>query len=722
MAGGVEIFRAFGRLALEEDGDIRGRLNEVGRASTSTNTTFRALTTTLGAVGVAAVGAATALSGLVIGGLVVATKNADDFKDTLADLASDTNTTGKEMKGLENTLKSVYSGGYGKTFSDTADAIKSVKQETASSGKELEGYTKKLITLSDKMGSDYNETMKTAKVLSKDFGISIDDAFEMMAQGQSKGLNSSGEMLDILSEYSVQFAKNGGSAEEFFNTLISGNQKGVYSYDKLADMQKEFNIRAIDGSKQTIDAYNSLGLSYDDFSSKLAKGGEIGAKAQQDILEALLNVEDPLERNRLGVALMGTQYEDLGDKAVEALADTSTNIDLTKQKMEELNQLRFNSLGEQFDLIKRSLETNIILPIGEFVLPIVQNVVTKFGELFESFRTSPIEDFREKLASMFPEGFKPLVYAIVDGFTSFKSKLADLKVFIEESAVPALGYLVSGEGLEKVKGASDSTREKLESIRKKLLEIKEFIYKTVVPSLVYLATGEGLDKVADHGTDLKNNLEELRGKMVSLKNYITNTLVPALVYLATGEGLGKVQGASKDTKEDLKNLRKTIEDVIDAVEDFDVADMVQAFSDIIKEVNKTIKVLQDVYGWINTIYNMNPGVAISKKIGEAAQSIAGRATGIRNNPRGELSWVGERGMELMYVPKGADIYTHNETRNILDGLSKGQSNNYSTISNVSGGNTYNVTLQVNPESIDSFMKIVNLFNNIENEKITRYSY
>ena len=55
------------------------------------------------------------------------------------------------------------------------------------------------------------------------FGISADEAYNLMAQGAQNGLDFSGELVDNINEYSVQFGKLGLSAEDMFNIFQSGS-------------------------------------------------------------------------------------------------------------------------------------------------------------------------------------------------------------------------------------------------------------------------------------------------------------------------------------------------------------------------------------------------------------------------------------------------------------------------------------------------------------------
>jgi len=328
-----------------------------------------------------------AVGTVLVAAFATAVNAADSYNNALGNLTSQTGTTAAETAGLEKAFKNVYKAGYGEDINDVADAMANVKQQTGATNEELEKQTKKVMTLSKAMGTDYGETIRSVDNLAKNLGITHDEAFEMVAQGYQKGLNANGDYLDVLDEYSVQVKKAGLSADEFFSIMVAGHENGVFSLDKLIDMQKEFNIRAIDGSKGTLQAYSDLGLSYADLSKEIAAGGETGKQAQQKILKAILQVKDPLKQSEIGVALLGTMYEDLGVDGVKSLADLENGIDDTKSAMDELTAANFDSIGESFKKLGRTFEVNILIPIGKVLAPVVQTAFKIVSTVLEAIPT-----------------------------------------------------------------------------------------------------------------------------------------------------------------------------------------------------------------------------------------------------------------------------------------------------------------------------------------------
>jgi TP901 family phage tail tape measure protein len=327
-------------------------------------------------LGTMAAGAVAGLGVALVGAGVAGVKMADDLQGSLNTLQSATGATDDEMKGMEESLKNIYSAGYGESFSDIAQQMAIVKQNTGLAGTELEKATKNAMALGSTFDMDVTESTNAANSLMKQFGISSEEAFNLIAQGAQNGANKNGDLLDSLNEYAPQFQAMGFSAEEFTNVLIDGAKNGAFSIDKVGDAVKEFNIRAKDGSDTTNEAFSSLGLNADKMGQAFAQGGEKGQQAFQQVMTSLNNIEDPMEKNRIGVALFGTQYEDLEAKGVAALANIGNTASLSKDALGQINQLKFDTLGGALQGIWRSLQTALITPIQQHVLPLLSQFAT----------------------------------------------------------------------------------------------------------------------------------------------------------------------------------------------------------------------------------------------------------------------------------------------------------------------------------------------------------
>lgn len=224
--------------------------------------------------------------------------------------------------------------------------------------------------LETRYGADLQGVLGATRTLMDEFGLTSKEATDFLISGYERGLDASGDLLDSVSEYGNLFAENGADADQFFSTLETGMAGGVNGTDKAADAFKEFGIRIRDGSDATAEALEALGL--EDVTRQLADGTLDVTDAWSLVQDALRGVEDPLLQTQLGVALIGTQFEDLGNSAV-------LGIDMAATSMEDLNATaeagreRFGSLGEILPKLWGEF-TAALLPASDAMLAVANDV------------------------------------------------------------------------------------------------------------------------------------------------------------------------------------------------------------------------------------------------------------------------------------------------------------------------------------------------------------
>lgn len=310
------------------------------------------------AIGAAAVTAGTAVMHV-----------SDNLNKALNGVQASTGMAEAEMSGLKDTMLSIYNNNFGENYQDIGKSLSTVKQITQASGKELENLTTNALMLRDTFEFEVNESTRAADALMKNFGITGEQAFTLIAQGAQNGANKNDDLLDSLNEYSVQFKMLGFTADQFTNTLISGATNGAFSIDKIGDAVKEFTIRSKDGSKASAEGFAAMGLDADQMTMAFAQGGPAAQEAFQTVVKALAGMEDPVAQNAAGVALFGTMFEDLGAKAVLALGDTSGIANSTADTLQRINAVKYKDFGSAITGIGRQLETGILVPLGDKLLP-----------------------------------------------------------------------------------------------------------------------------------------------------------------------------------------------------------------------------------------------------------------------------------------------------------------------------------------------------------------
>lgn len=295
--------------------------------------------------------------------LMVATRN----------LQSSTGATDEELNSMKDTMLDIYASGFGTGFEDIGAVIGSVKQVIGQTGEELENASKGAILIRDTFNIEVNESVRAADSLMKHFGITGNEAYTLIAQGAQNGANKNGDLADSLNEYAVHFAQLGFSAEEFTGILINGAQTGAFSVDKVGDAMKEFGIRVRESSDTTAEGFGFIGLDIDEMQAKFAQGGKVAQSAFKETLTAILSIEDPVKRNTAGVDLLGTMWEDLGEKGVRELLNISQKADMSANTLEKIQLNNLSSIGDVFTLIGRNLEVGLLAPLNDTALPVFKN-------------------------------------------------------------------------------------------------------------------------------------------------------------------------------------------------------------------------------------------------------------------------------------------------------------------------------------------------------------
>lgn len=355
----------------------------------------------LGSVNKAALGVSATVVGIGAAAAIGAVKAGkylaelgDEYNSAVNSMSMATGAMGAELADLSQQMQDVYAGGFGEDMQDVADAMSTVVQITGAAGDSLQGLTEDALTLRDTFGYEVNESIRAADAMITNFGISGEDAMNLIASGAQNGLDFSGELIDTINEYSVQFAKVGFDAEQMFAVMQSGADGTAWNLDKVGDAVKEFAVRSIDGSETTIAGFEAMGMNAEQMMQVFASGGEAANQAFYDVLDGLLAIEDPVARDAAGVNLFGTMWEDLGVEAVKALADTRDGLYDAGDALENIQDIKFDNLGDAFEMIKRQGEV-ALLPLASSLAsllvdlaPMIGDVLGRLGPVIEQITAS----------------------------------------------------------------------------------------------------------------------------------------------------------------------------------------------------------------------------------------------------------------------------------------------------------------------------------------------
>lgn len=387
-------------------------------------------TAAIGAVGVASVKAYT------------------EHQQAANSMAAATGAAGEQLEYLQDAMDTVYTDNYGESLQDVADAVSLVDRNMKNiSPDEIVEATEAALALQDTFEYGVEESTRAAAAIQKNFGGSAKEAFSLIAAGAQNGLDYSGELIDTINEYSSQFSKLGFTADGMFQLLQSGADSTAWNLDKVGDAIKEFSIRAIDGSDTTVQAFQDLGYNADAMMETFAGGGEDANKAFFDVLNTLMDMDDQVKRDALGVALFGTMWEDLGAEAMQAMADASTAAYDTKGALNQINSVRYNDLESAMQGVKRQAE-GILWTIGEQLEPYILD-----GLNFLSATVIPnVQTAVEKLGGYVKSNIIPTIKTAAQWIGENKDMLLTLAGAVATAVGAYMALKTAGQAAGAIKG------------------------------------------------------------------------------------------------------------------------------------------------------------------------------------------------------------------------------------------------------------------------------
>lgn len=442
-----DVFKQIGSSALESiQGGFDGLLGKIQNISPEAT----AITETLTGLGVGGVVGVTALAG-AIGGMALAIKTgvnqATELDDAMAKFQAQTGASSGEMNKFKDIAREVWSNNFGEDVSDVADMMGRVKQQMQGiSDVDLKNVTEDLLTLRDTFDMDENETLRGAQQLMKQFGITSQEAFDLMATGAQNGLNKSDELGDNISEYSGKFAQAGYSADEYFQLMQNGLDGGAYNLDKVNDAINEVTTRLVDG---TIEGALD---SFDTKTQDVFKAWQEGRATQKDVVNAIVEdiskTTNEQEKLNKSATAFGTMGEDFNSGFIESLTTVGNKYKDVEGAMDKVKDIANGGLKNALSGLGRAF-LNSFTPIGELITPILAGIVglitvaiqgiqqgfAKIGDVISSIFGSVDTSGITKITSQVSEVLAP-------AFDKVKDAIDKMKVALEPIAKDILSKII----------------------------------------------------------------------------------------------------------------------------------------------------------------------------------------------------------------------------------------------------------------------------------------
>lgn len=623
--------------------------NHAGEAFTSAGETLtKSVTAPLAAVGTAAI------------------KFSADSQDAYQQFAAATGTATEEMGKYQDMINNIYKDNFGESINDVADAMAKVNQNMSYlDDSALERCTEYAYTLSDTFGYDVAESTRAADSLIKNFGVSAREAFNLITQGAQSGMDYSGEMIDNINEYSVQFKKLGLDAEDMFSIFANGAENGAFNLDKIGDAVKEFSIRAIDGSDTTKQGFEALGMSADEMAKKFGAGGDTARDAFNEVIKGLADMDDPVAQSAAGVNLFGTMWEDLGPQVITSMSTASDAIDKGKESIEELVNVKYDTLTGALGGLWRTIQVDVLQPIGNQLIPYVTkgiSYVQKFTDRWNKLEPATqkiIVKFGMVAAAAGPVllGFGKVSTGTGTVISNFGKINGAITRLTGASGFSGLAKVMTGPfGIAAAAVVTAAVLvyqnwDKIGPIIQKIGQRFVNFWSTVQPQLQPLI--EIIEKV---GTVARNIFEGVFSVVLEAANdnivtffngasdVIDNVLglFEGLITFLTGAFTGDWEKAWKGIVQMVGSIFGGLEALVKT------------------PINAVINLVNRAIGAINKISVDLPDAVGGAHIGFDIPTISTLAKGT-DNWQGGIVQISEKGGEIVDLPSGSRVYPHDES-------------------------------------------------------------
>ena len=216
------------------------------------------------------------------------------------------------------------------------EATRKTMQFTGLFGDEMKSVRNQALAISETFSVDFGETLQSANVMSKAFGISVSDSLKIMQDGLVSGANANGEFLDTIKEYPRYFKEAGLNAEEMVAISTQATKEGIFS-DKGVDTIKEGNLRLREMTTATAAALDGIGISSKQVQTELQNGSKTTFQVMQEVANKLKEL--PQSSAAVGSAIaniFGGPGEDAGLAYIEMLGDVELNMDKVKEQSSDV--------------------------------------------------------------------------------------------------------------------------------------------------------------------------------------------------------------------------------------------------------------------------------------------------------------------------------------------------------------------------------------------------
>jgi len=285
----------------------------------------------------------------------------------------------------------------------------------------IETATEQALAFADTFDTDVAGAISAAgQLIETGLANTSEDAFDLLTTGfQQMPADLREELIEASNEYGRFFDQLGLSGNEAFGLLTRAADGGMFAIDKTGDALKELTIRGTDMSTASVEAFTAAGLSADDMAARFLEGGDSAAGALSDLVDGLLDIEDPVKQANAAIGLFGTPIEDLGTDQIpvflQSLQDLEGGMGDVAGSADDMADTISGTNAVKIEAFRRKVLGGLADFTARHVIPAFERFAA-WGErnwpAISAVATSAFDKIKEKLT--------PVIDGLVKAFSKVK--------------------------------------------------------------------------------------------------------------------------------------------------------------------------------------------------------------------------------------------------------------------------------------------------------------
>lgn len=432
-----------------------------------------------------------------------------------------------------------------------------------------------------------------------------------------------------------------------FSQVTGMSTKGFQEWDHVAKqfgfsmeqasgdmaMLAERAMEAQSGIGENAEMFDKLGVSVTDASGKLKSQEQLF----NEVIFGLQGMENATERNAIATAMLSTTGEEL------APVLNMTNEELQKMKgnanvISEDNLAKADAFKLKWNEVKTTFSA-LVTDLGIKVMPVFL-ILFEWIEKIRSKITEWIEDNSPKLNSL-----KNTIVMVMNKAVEVMKSVWN---FIVAYILPIFASLFSW-----VQGHMPVIKATISTVFNKIVEVAKMVWAFFKDNILPI--------IARFYEYIQSKMPQIRSIVESVFKIIAN-----VVKIAWGIFENLLLPVLKTLwnwiKPHLPKIQSIVEGAFNAV--------ITIVEGVVKAFEKVTSAIKTAYDWL-TSWNNKPASKKTVEVEERRTSSSGRLGGVQryatgtNYAPGGLAMVGERGPELVRLPRGSKVSTANETKDML---------------------------------------------------------